>query len=113
MRHAEAAAAPGVRDHDQPITPAGRAAAAEVARALGARGGWTPQVAVCSNAARSRQTLDAMRAALPALEDADAHALGRLYATSQLDGATRGALEAAVAAEARVGDGVVLVLGHK
>jgi phosphohistidine phosphatase SixA len=111
MRHADAEETRAVRDHDRPVTPAGAAAAADVARQL-ASSGWVPQVLVCSNAARSRQTLDEMRRALPALGDADEHVLGSLYTTSQLDGQTRGHLAEIVAAEAEDGHACVLCLGH-
>lgn len=74
--------------------------------------GWLPDVLVCSNSLRSRQTLDVMRQELPELEDVDAHFLGSLYSISQLDGQTRTHLEEVVAAEASTTHACVLCLGH-
>ena len=71
-----------------------------------------PQVVVCSNARRTRQTLDEMAAAWPALAEADAHFLGSLYTTAALDGQTRGHLSEIVAAEAAPDHACCLCLGH-
>ena len=52
MRHADSAeASPSIRDHGRPITPAGAAAAASVARALAARE-WVPDLIVASDSER-------------------------------------------------------------
>ena len=67
---------------------------------------------ICSNSARSRQTLEEMRRGLPELEDADSHFLGSLYTISQLDGQTRAHLQEVVAAEAADTHACVLCLGH-
>jgi len=75
-------------------------------------GGWVPDVVVCSNALRTRQTLEAMREEMPELEDADAHFLGSLYTISQLDGQTRAHIETIVETEAQSHHGCVLCLGH-
>eukprot|EP00887_Chlorella_sp_A99_P007990 scaffold12.g7990.t1 len=56
MRHSESEpAGPSVRDHHRAITSAGAAAAQHVARQLQERG-WRPQVVLCSNALRTKQT---------------------------------------------------------
>lgn len=75
-------------------------------------GGWIPDVVICSNALRSKQTLEAMGEELPELEDADAHFLGSLYTISQLDGQTRAHLQTIVETEARSQHACVLCLGH-
>lgn len=75
-------------------------------------GGWLPEVVVCSNARRTRQTLDAMQGAVPELAEADAHFLGSLYTTAALDGQTRGHLADTVAAEAAPHHTCCLCLGH-
>lgn len=74
--------------------------------------GWLPDVLVCSNSLRSRQTLEMMREELPELENADAHFLGSLYSISQLDGETRNHLQEVVATEASGIHTCVLCLGH-
>lgn len=111
MRHAESEAAGRVRDHDREITSVGAETAQQVARQLAAEG-WLPQVVVCSNAQRTRQTLDQMQTVLPELADADAHFLGSLYTTAALDGQTRAHLAAIVASEAGPSHTCCLCLGH-
>lgn len=74
--------------------------------------GWLPEVLISSNAVRSRETLEAMREALPALDYADIHFLGSLYTISQLDGQTRAHLQEVVAGEAKRSHSCVLCLGH-
>lgn len=49
--------------------------AVQVAEKLRAAG-WLPEVVICSNAKRTRQTLDVLAKVIPELEDADAHFLG-------------------------------------
>lgn len=67
---------------------------------------------MCSNARRTRQTLDVMAAAWPALAEADSHFLGSLYTTAALDGQTRAHLSDIVAAEAAPEHSCCLCLGH-
>jgi phosphohistidine phosphatase len=57
LRHAHAVPMGKYRDHERPLTVAGREAAAHVGRALAARGGAI-DIALCSDAARTRETLD-------------------------------------------------------
>jgi len=59
LRHAHAAPTGKYRDHDRPLTVAGREAATHVGRALAARGNAI-DLALCSDAARTRETLDAV-----------------------------------------------------
>lgn len=58
LRHAEAQNAPGP-DHQRPLTPAGRRAAAELGAQLRARG-IRPDSVLCSPALRTRQTWQAL-----------------------------------------------------
>ena len=77
-----------VRDHDRSISEAGRAASEAVARHL-RDVAWLPDLLLCSNSRRTRQTVDAMAAEVPAFGDADAHFLGTLYTVAALDGMTQ------------------------
>lgn len=75
VRQASRMAAQLPHTHCTPATPAALPPPhAQVARQLGAAG-WVPQVIVCSNAQRTRQTLDVMQQVLPELAEADAHFL--------------------------------------
>ncbi|MFN4088784.1 MAG: SixA phosphatase family protein [Alphaproteobacteria bacterium] len=69
MRHAEAGPVPaGGGDHDRPLTPAGMADAAAVGGEL-ARRGLTPAIALVSTAQRTRDTVEAVRGAMPGTID--------------------------------------------
>jgi phosphohistidine phosphatase len=104
MRHASAGAAPaGGEDIDRPLTPAGRAEAALVGKAL-AKVGLAPTRALVSDAVRTRQTWEAMASAFPA-------------ATAQYDdglyNADSGRLLALIADETEEdSDETVMILGH-
>ncbi|KAI3425855.1 hypothetical protein D9Q98_007829 [Chlorella vulgaris] len=110
MRHADSEASSG-RDHDREITLQGAQEARLVGEQLRATG-WLPQVVICSNAQRTRQTLDVLQKTIPELGDADQHFLGSLYTTAALDGQTRGHLAELVAAEAAHFHDCCLCLGH-
>jgi phosphohistidine phosphatase len=57
LRHAEAVPSGKYRDHERPLTPAGREAASRVGGALAQRGERI-DLALCSDAARARETLE-------------------------------------------------------
>ncbi|RCS25264.1 histidine phosphatase family protein [Phyllobacterium salinisoli] len=64
LRHAKAAgAAPGMKDFDRPLTREGAEAARKMGSAMAAAG-FIPDVAVCSTAKRTRETLDNLRLTL-------------------------------------------------
>lgn len=112
MRHADSeAASVRVRDHDREITVQGAQETLEVGEQLRAAG-WLPEVVICSNAQRTRQTLDVLQKVMPELGEADQHFLGSLYTTAALDGQTRGHLSELVAAEAASSHSCCLCLGH-
>jgi phosphohistidine phosphatase len=81
----------GVRDHDRNISLVGVEAARAVASHL-RDNAWLPDLLLCSNSKRTRQTVEAMADAVPAFGDADSHFLGTLYTVAALDGMTRGHL---------------------
>jgi phosphohistidine phosphatase SixA len=88
-RHAESEAdKPGVRDHDRNISDAGTRAAQAVACHL-RDSAWLPDLLLCSNSKRTRQTVEAMAEEVPAFGDVDSHFLGTLYTIAALDGMTR------------------------
>lgn len=71
VRHAAAAEKPaGGTDRDRPLTPEGRRAAETLGRRLGADE-LHPDHVLCSPARRTRETLDALEAALGPLPSAD------------------------------------------
>ncbi|MCW2315452.1 phosphohistidine phosphatase [Rhodoblastus acidophilus] len=62
LRHADAVQSGKYRDHERPLTPAGREAAGRIGDALAARGERI-DLALCSDALRARETLDLALAA--------------------------------------------------
>jgi phosphohistidine phosphatase len=69
LRHAEAVPSGQHRDHQRPLAPSGRAAAARVGDALAARGD-SIDLALCSDAVRTRETLDLVLGASGAAPEA-------------------------------------------
>lgn len=113
MRHAESEGAGNtVRDHDRPITAFGRHTAQQVARQL-TEAAWAPDLIMCSDSTRTRQTLEAMQAASPALRNATVCFRGDLYTASALDDQTRGRLTGHILGKTkRQPTSTVLCLGH-
>lgn len=69
MRHAKSSwKAPVLGDHDRPLSKRGRQAAPVMARWLAARG-LAPETVLCSPARRTRETIELMREATPALPE--------------------------------------------
>eukprot|EP00208_Stichococcus_sp_RCC1054_P003306 CAMPEP_0206141382 /NCGR_PEP_ID=MMETSP1473-20131121/12728_1 /ASSEMBLY_ACC=CAM_ASM_001109 /TAXON_ID=1461547 /ORGANISM="Stichococcus sp, Strain RCC1054" /LENGTH=280 /DNA_ID=CAMNT_0053535931 /DNA_START=152 /DNA_END=994 /DNA_ORIENTATION=- len=113
MRHAESEdATENVRDHDRAITEMGRSAAQQVAKQM-YDAGWEPDLIMCSDSVRTRETLEAMQAAYPALLEASAVFRGDLYTIAATDGQTRSHLSRLIVEEtARMSACTVLCLGH-
>lgn len=111
-----AAPATAVRDVDRPLTDEGRAMALKLATVLRDDGRFAPDVVLCSNSARSRETVDVMSRANAALKSAPAVYLGSLYHFASLDGQMATHLRELVTATT-VGDGAndirtILCVGH-
>lgn len=65
LRHAKSSwDDPGLADHERPLSPRGRRAAARIAEHLD-REGIRPALVLCSSSLRTRQTLELVAAALP------------------------------------------------
>ena len=58
--------------------------------------GWLPDLIMSSNSLRTRQTLQAMSAAVAAFDAAETHLLGSLYTVAALDGQTLKHLQARI-----------------
>lgn len=80
LRHAKSSwDDPTLADHDRPLAPRGRRAAAAMAQHL-RHEGIAPELVLCSPSARTRQTLTAIAPGLG--EDADVRIEDELYAAS-------------------------------
>jgi phosphohistidine phosphatase len=102
LRHAKSSwDEPGLDDHDRPLAPRGRRAAAAIAEHLQASR-QRPELVVCSTASRARQTLEIL---IPVLDAADVEFEPALYHAS---------LERLRRLVAALPDAVddVLVIGH-
>ncbi|KXF77001.1 hypothetical protein ATN84_13520 [Paramesorhizobium deserti] len=86
LRHAKAvAAAPGMRDFDRPLSNGGAKAARNMGSAM-AVAGFIPDLAICSTAKRTRETLDNLRLTLTSpFPAADSDALYTANANGYLD----------------------------
>lgn len=82
LRHAEAASASGLHDHERPLTAAGRETAARVGAFL-ARSGLDLDLALVSDASRTRETWEQVAAAFA--EAPQARVLARLYHAESRD----------------------------
>lgn len=86
LRHAHSLdPSPKFKDHERPISDKGRRDAKKVARQLRDMA-WLPDVIVCSNARRTKQTMEVMSEVLLELGHVDVHYLGSLYTVAALDG---------------------------
>ncbi|KAK9830143.1 hypothetical protein WJX72_009966 [[Myrmecia] bisecta] len=114
MRHADSEVGDraAVRDHERPITESGRASAQQVAVKLQQKG-WLPDLIVCSNSVRTRQTLEQMRAVVRAFQAAVTHFRGSLYTVAALDGQMMRYLQKCIAEEAgELQASTVMCLSH-
>eukprot|EP00884_Botryococcus_braunii_P022695 jgi/Botrbrau1/9109/Bobra.0305s0014.1 len=112
MRHAESEERPiDARDHDRPITDLGKRTAQEIAKELQDKG-WLPELIVCSNATRTRQTLSAMCEVVSALKTARTQFRGSLYSVAALDGHTRHHLQELISEAASDAVQTIMALGH-
>ena len=105
-----------VRDVDRPLTAEGRAMAQKLAAVVRGDGRFAPDVTLCSNSARSRETLELMSRENAAFKDSSAVYLGSLYHFASLDGQMATHLRELVTATT-VGDGAndirtILCVGH-
>lgn len=64
MRHAKSDWSHGLADHDRPLNARGMAQAPLIGKWLAAKG-YVPQVVLCSDATRTRQTLDRAMSEMP------------------------------------------------
>lgn len=76
MRHAKSSWAGSFSDHDRPLNERGRGAAPRMASEL-SRLAWVPDLVLCSDAARTRETWALMTTALD--RPVPAQVVGKLY----------------------------------
>jgi len=88
-------------DHNRPLSEEGRDASRRIARRLTALGDeFRPDIILCSDSQRTRETLALMAEEVKELSEAETLFLGSLYTVAAMDGETRKHLKSQVAAAA-------------
>ncbi|TYI27667.1 hypothetical protein ES332_A05G192500v1 [Gossypium tomentosum] len=88
LRHAKSSwQHPSLRDHDRPLSKTGRIDAVTVSRKL-ERMGWIPQLILCSDALRTRETLNIMQEEARGFLEAEVHFISSYYSIAAMDGQT-------------------------
>jgi len=107
LRHSASSGADGeTKDADRPLTREGRALARDVATRVD-EAGWTPDLTLCSNSRRSKETLEIMRDEVNGAFGTKGRVmyLGSLYHYASLDGVMRQHLSECVMKQTTAGDG--------
>ncbi|GAB2281158.1 hypothetical protein Dimus_015762 [Dionaea muscipula] len=76
-----------LRDHDRPLSKAGRDAAISVSHKL-QKLGWVPELILCSDAMRTRQTLMILQEHVRCFLEAKVHFVSSFYSIAAMDGQT-------------------------
>ncbi|KAG0618890.1 hypothetical protein M758_4G099000 [Ceratodon purpureus] len=88
LRHAKSSWADrSLKDHNRPLSKKGRSAAANIATKL-EKHSWVPELILCSDSLRTRETLEIMQAQYNDLSDAEVRFLGSFYSVAAMDGQT-------------------------
>lgn len=112
LRHAKSSwDDPSLKDHDRPLSKRGTAASANIAQKLW-QSGWIPDLILCSDAVRTRQTLDIMTEAAGAFSEAEVRFLGSFYSVAAMDGETTAHLHSMVLKYASEEVSTVMCMGH-
>ncbi|GBG80962.1 hypothetical protein CBR_g31519 [Chara braunii] len=115
LRHAKSSwDDPSIKDHERALSSRGRAAAASVAIKLATWRdlGWLPQLILCSDSRRTRETLDVMMNTVEAFRHAAVKFLGSYYTIGAMDGQCAEHLVETVSQNARDEDTCVMCMGH-
>ncbi|KAF5728512.1 hypothetical protein HS088_TW21G00660 [Tripterygium wilfordii] len=112
LRHAESSwENPSLRDHDRPLSQAGRAAAVSVSQKL-QQLGWIPELILCSDAVRTKETLKIMQEQAEGLLEAEVHFISSFYSIAAMDGQTAEHLQQAICKYSRDDILTIMCMGH-
>ncbi|XP_042518862.1 uncharacterized protein At3g52155, chloroplastic isoform X2 [Macadamia integrifolia] len=96
LRHAESSWDDRtLRDHERPLSKAGRVDAISVSRKL-QQLGWIPELILSSDAARTRETLKIMQEQVQGFLEAEVHLFSSFYSIAAMDGQTAEHIQKAV-----------------
>uniref|UniRef100_A0A7N0UEF3 Uncharacterized protein n=1 Tax=Kalanchoe fedtschenkoi TaxID=63787 RepID=A0A7N0UEF3_KALFE len=100
-----------LRDHDRPLSKAGRADAVTVSQKL-QQLGWIPELILSSDALRTRETLKIMQEQVRGFLEAEVHFIPSFYSIAAMDGQTADHLQRAVCKFSRDEVLTVMCMGH-
>ncbi|KAL5537732.1 hypothetical protein UlMin_043498 [Ulmus minor] len=112
LRHAESSWEDrSLRDHDRPLSKAGKDDAVKVAQKL-QQSGWIPQLILSSDALRTRETLKIMQEQVQGFLEAEVWYVSSFYSIAAMDGQTAEHLQQVVCKYS--GDDIltVMCMGH-
>ncbi|XP_006661201.2 uncharacterized protein At3g52155, chloroplastic [Oryza brachyantha] len=112
LRHGESAAGGRLtRDHDRPLSKAGRSAAISVSNKL-QQMGWIPELVLCSDATRTKETLKILQEHVKGLSEAIVHFIPSFYSIAAMDGQTAEHLQKAICEYSSDEILTVMCMGH-
>ncbi|KAL2622368.1 hypothetical protein R1flu_002573 [Riccia fluitans] len=113
LRHAKSSWSDrSIKDHERPLSKKGCKAAASIALKLQQHLGWLPQLILCSNSTRTRETLEIMQQHLPQLEEAEVHFLSSFYSVAAMDGETLQHLQEIIYKYSKDDIQTIMCMGH-
>ncbi|CAA7407190.1 unnamed protein product [Spirodela intermedia] len=112
LRHAESSWSDrSLRDHDRPLSKAGRSDAITVSRKL-QQMGWIPELILSSDATRTKETLHLMREHAACFLEAKVRYVPSFYSVAAMDGQTAEHLQKAVCEYSEDEILTVMCMGH-
>eukprot|EP00252_Welwitschia_mirabilis_P007048 TRINITY_DN18074_c0_g1_i1.p1 TRINITY_DN18074_c0_g1~~TRINITY_DN18074_c0_g1_i1.p1 ORF type:complete len:247 (-),score=32.41 TRINITY_DN18074_c0_g1_i1:233-973(-) len=112
LRHAKSSwDNPSLKDHDRPLSKEGREDAATIAKRL-CHIGWLPELILCSDATRTRQTLKIMQECVREFLVAEIHFIASFYSVSAMDGQTAQHLQQVICRHSKDDIMTVMCMGH-
>nr|XP_023903843.1 uncharacterized protein At3g52155, chloroplastic-like isoform X1 [Quercus suber] len=100
-----------LRDHDRPLSKAGQVDAARVSHKL-QQLGWIPELILCSNALRTRETLKIMQGQVRGFLEAEVHFFSSFYSIAVMDGQTADHIQQVICKYTRDEILTVMCMGH-
>ncbi|KAF4379126.1 hypothetical protein G4B88_010520 [Cannabis sativa] len=100
-----------LRDHDRPLSKTGKADAINVAHKLQELG-WVPQLILCSNALRTRETLKIMQEEVEGFLEAQVRYVSSFYSVAAMDGQTAEHLQQVICRYSSDEILTVMCMGH-
>nr|AFK39549.1 unknown [Lotus japonicus] len=112
LRHAQSSwGNPSLRDHDRPLSKSGKEDAMKVSSKL-QQLGWIPELILCSDATRTKETLKIMQEEVQELLEAEVHFVSSFYSIAAMDGQTADHLQKIICKYSRDDILTIMCMGH-